>query len=437
MKKFAVSFVALMMGVAGSSFAAVNDIKVSGSVDTHAVSRNLDLGSKGTVGGTEVKDAESFVGAVTKLGFDADLTENVAAKIQLVNERYWGQAEDAGNTDLDINLSYVQFSKMFDMPLTATLGRQNLVLGRGLILSNTGDGVGYGALGSSVAPNLTPRNGLDGINLVYAATDALSIDAFYFNAGENSLNVKDDQTHAGINATYTFADETLVEGYAVHSRLNTDGNDTQSKGDYLTTYGARAQGLVGDSFLVFGEGAYQAGDGAAAPAGRRAAYMIDLGGELRLNKEKNAKIGAEYQYTSGNKADSGDTNEGWNELLETYSWGETADYFVDGGNVQGIKLTGTYNIREDMTLSALYSYMAKVVNDGTTQLTGWNGNQYDMTNAVSDKDLGQGLDLAVNYAYTEDVNFGLVNSYFFPGQAFTNNNDETASSLRAYATVNF
>ena len=184
MKKFLVSFVALTMGAASSSFAAVNDIKVSGSVDTHAITRNLDLGAKGTTNGVEAKDGENFVATVTKINLDADLTENVAAKVQLLNERLWGQQEsttDANNSGaVALNLSYVQFSKMFDMPITATVGRQNYVMGRGLIIANTGDGTGYGSLGSSVAPNLTGRNGLDGIRLNYAATDALSFDAFYF-----------------------------------------------------------------------------------------------------------------------------------------------------------------------------------------------------------------------------------------------------------------
>jgi hypothetical protein len=433
MKKFLASFAALTMGVASSSFAAVNDIKVSGSVETHAISRNLDLGSDTAVGGTQPVDGENFVAAVTKLRFDADLTENVAASVQLANERVWGVAEDATNTDLDMNLGYAQFSKMFDMPLTATVGRQEFVLGRGLIINNVGDGPGYGALGTNVAPNLSPRTGMDGLRLNYAATDAFTVDAFYFNLDEGSRNVKDDVTHSGINAAYKFADETLAEGYVVHSRLNQTGNVTQSKDDYVTTYGARAQGLVGDSFLVFGESAMQAGDGNQ----RTKAFMYDLGGEFRINKEKNAKVAAEYQYTSGDKTSTADTNEGWNQLLEFYSWGETADYFVDGGNVQGVKITGTYNIREDMTLSALYSYMLLAQSTPGATLTSWNGNKFAASTENTEKELGQGLDLGLNYAYTEDVNLGMVNSYFFPGQYFTDATDEAAKSLRVYATVNF
>jgi len=94
---------ALILTVAfiGTADAAVNSIKVSGDITATAVSRDLSFGNEqreATVGldTVENRDSEDFMLSQVRLRFDADLTENVSAVVQVINERAWG-AEDEIN----------------------------------------------------------------------------------------------------------------------------------------------------------------------------------------------------------------------------------------------------------------------------------------------------------------------------------------------------
>jgi hypothetical protein len=115
------------------AFAAVENIKVSGDINEQFVWRDLSMG--GTV--YNQMDSESYLYSQVRLRFDADLTENVSGVIRLLDERTWGEEDTFGdNSELTLDLAYVELKEFLYQPLSVTVGRQNLRYGSALIVGD-------------------------------------------------------------------------------------------------------------------------------------------------------------------------------------------------------------------------------------------------------------------------------------------------------------
>jgi len=104
----AIALVALM---AAPAFAAVQNVKVSGDIDSTYLHRHdFDFG----VDADESQRQSVFL-TQTRLRVDADLSDNVSATVALINERTWGNTDHDDNdtgtqdgiNDIDINLAFV------------------------------------------------------------------------------------------------------------------------------------------------------------------------------------------------------------------------------------------------------------------------------------------------------------------------------------------
>ena len=125
----AIAAVALL---ASPAFAAVQNVKVSGKIDSSYIYRDrFDLGSQVN----NNRRNQSFGLTQTLLRVDADLSDNVQATVQLLNERAWGGSTievtdtnsdtftiDGGRNVVDINLAYVTLREFLYSPLTVVLG---------------------------------------------------------------------------------------------------------------------------------------------------------------------------------------------------------------------------------------------------------------------------------------------------------------------------
>ena len=60
-----------------------------------------------------------------------------------------------------------------------------------------------------------------------------------------------------------------------------------------------------------------------------------------------------------------------------------------------------------------------------------------MPSTTKKSGLGNETDVTLNYAYTEDVSFGLTLGWFVPGDAFSKVNRDTASQALANVAVKF
>jgi hypothetical protein len=435
-----------------NAFAAVNDIRVSGSIGTHAVTRDFSLGSE------TADDRESFIANTMRLRFDADLTEDVAAVIAFSNERLWGEevtgmANNVNTTDTFLEYSYVTMNNFLGSPLSVTLGRTpGLVLGRGLIVAGAGDDpTPANSPLANLADPLACKCGIDG---AYARLDLdpMLVDFFYFKASEGDANEDDDINVYGLNAGFALSEGMLVEAYYVGMN-NTSGDTVGIDEDYVNTFGVRTNVAMGEAVEVFAEAALQKGNSYDVTnfngtSAERTAYMLNAGGVLKLTDAMNTMVGAEYAFFSGDDSATDTEDTGWNQVLEAYSWGEIADYFlVNNTNVHGFKAFVSTMPREDLTLALNYAYIMRA--DANDIVPGSSAMVYKnafVNSGITDagyavdsgeREFGQEIDLSVRYDYTEDVELGLVNAYFFPGDFFDSANDSSANSVRAYAKVEF
>jgi len=247
--------VALAVAIATPASAAVQSIKISGSVEERAiVLRDFDLKKEslestiarfenaGVAGsGLEINDDDdSFVLSTVKVGIDADLTDNVAASIILANQLRWGDA--AGVSDIDLNQAYVTLKEFFYSPLTLRIGRQPLLYGQGLIV---GPGLLRDPSGAFPQPTDTvydplavanraataisgPMGAQYSISNYYDAIratvdlDPWAVDVVYAIINETDTGIagaSDDETLTGVNVGYAFGDyNATLEGYYFYNR---------------------------------------------------------------------------------------------------------------------------------------------------------------------------------------------------------------------------
>ena len=270
MKKvlLAVSVVATL--VAMPAFAAVQNIKVSGDIDSTYVYRDrFDL--SGRNGNTTQFEQSLFI-TQTRLRVDADLSDNVSATVLLINERAWDEESStntADSTDIDLNLAYVKLREMLYSPLTVQIGRQNFMYGNEFIIGSVGtnNNIADGGL-NGVAEDLTKRTAYDGIKLVFDY-HPLTIDLFAAKADANNLagtgRQKDDIDFYGINGNYQLGDQwnTTLEAY-FFSRFDRSLNSIALAGlhpktDTVYTPGLRASTNPIKGLNVQGELAWQGG----------------------------------------------------------------------------------------------------------------------------------------------------------------------------------
>ena len=244
---------AIAIAIAAPSFAAVQNIKVSGSIEERAIfMNNFDLRNKGEEttmdritglnqggamgsGNSINEDSDDFVLSTIRVGVESDLTDNVSAAIVLANQARWGDA--AGATDVDVNKAYITLKEFFYQPLTLRIGRQGLMFGTGLII---GPGIFRDPSGAfpmpradqrldpligaaNVAANAIPISGPMGeqysISTYYDAIratldfDPWTIDAIFAKITEMDAG-NDDEDLAGANVAYKFdVYNAKAEGY--------------------------------------------------------------------------------------------------------------------------------------------------------------------------------------------------------------------------------
>ncbi|MBU4589998.1 MAG: alginate export family protein, partial [Candidatus Omnitrophica bacterium] len=178
---------------------------------------------------------------------------------------------------------------------------------------------------------------------------------------------------------------------------------------------------------------------------------IDVLPGLSLRAGYIYRSGQDAVSTTDDLSSTANENRAWDPMYEDQSHGMIANYIFDGMN-DGVDSNGrTFTIGasaeplEDLTVSVDYYFYRldkKYASDNTAgQLRTLNDLTYNVTD---NKDLGNELDVVLDYAYTEDVNMGLACGWFFPGDAFNNkgssgypDNNETATQIIASVAVAF
>ncbi|MFH1318627.1 MAG: alginate export family protein [Candidatus Omnitrophota bacterium] len=474
-KKLLVCMAVLSFTLIGTTFAAVENIKVSGDMTAAAVTRDLGMGVDVVapgVGGSSA-DAGDFLMSQIRLRFDADLTENVSVVVGLINERLWGSETDANGSsedaEIDLDLGYVELKEFLYDPLSITVGRQPLRYGSGLIVGDpdtnmtaavTRDGGNTSNVPAAIS-DLSMRKSFDAVKAVldYAP---YTVDLVYSKVDEGAISVNDDITLMGANVAYMWDSYNgLTEGYFFSSVTeNLIGASVSEMKSKTYVLGLRSQLDINDHLTLSGESAYQFGDhynaesnDASTLYSHRKAWAALASAEYRLLNDYNAKFGGGYTFLSGDDANSKGF-EGWDPMFEDTTCGELINVLFAASNCHLFNFNSSYMPREDVTLSLNYcrAILAEKL-PGSSQVDDLEGNAQPYatytpiagpasgyTYAVnSDKKvMGDEIDVAALYDYTEDVQLKLTGAWFLPGGYFEGpDNRESAYSVKGGLTVNF
>ena len=472
-RKFLLALMVFSLALSGAAFAAVENIKVSGDINAETVSRNLSMGSTiwtpGAIPPVPVLgptlDKEDFIFSQVRLRFDADLTENVAATVQIINERLWGETVNPIRDDINLDLAYIEMQEFMFEPVTLVIGRQNIRLGNALIIGD----VTTNQFGDSSTPlaisDLSLRKAFDAAKVILDFAP-WTVTGFYAMAAEGATNIDEDVVTAGINAAYEWDSYNgITELYLMSqeneevpqliSTLRTGVGFEPAAGSNTYTIGGRVQYDPNDNWTVGLEAAYQFGDAnmqmyLAGLNGSTAAFAGQLMGEYRFLNDYDAKINLNYTYLSGDD-DIGDGDwEGWNPMHEDQSPGEVMNILFANTNMEYVKVSGSMICpqQEDITLGVSYTY-AKMAETPINPLAASlgipaiysplvgpvGGNAYAVNRNA--KELGSEIDAWMVYDYTEDVQLTFVGGWFAPGAYFTSANEDMAYSVRGGVSVDF
>lgn len=501
-RKIIVALAAVCVVFVGASYAAVENIKVSGDITATAVGRDLSLhqnehnpvhlptGLAGTTMGN--KDREDFVYSQVRLRFDADLTEGVSAVVRLINERLWG-SEDAdngsdtaamgggynnrstnatgGDTEIDLDLAYIEMKEFLYEPLTLIVGRQNLRYGNGLIIGDPDTNQTASVKVPMEIADQSLRKSFDAVRAVLDYSP-YTVDLIYAAVDENETDINDDRNLWAVYGTYDWASYNgVTEGYFAYVNQNMDSiygtglnlltaaglnalGNFQAVENQSTVYtvGGRLQYDPNDHWTLGVEGAYQFGDihittGATSigtnPYQHLSAFAGQLVAQYRFLNDYNSMIQLEYTYLSGDDDITDEAQNAWQPLFEDQSPGTIMNQLFPNSSTQCVTLRGSMMPREDITIGGSYTWLLlseKVNYDNTID---WYQphygplaqNQYKIEG--NQNYLGSEVDSYILYDYTEDVQIKMTGATFIPGSWFHSENNSIAYELTAGVSVDF
>jgi hypothetical protein len=461
--------------VSTPAFAAVQNVKVSGNIDTTYVHRDrFDLGAG------DPPYLQSFAMTQTILQVDADLSDNVQTVLRLINERAWGDDTNITNDDVDINWAYVRMKELLYSPLTVELGRMQLNYGNAFIIGANGpnNSAAAGSNIGSFAEDLTKAAALDAVKAILDYKP-LTIDLFAAKVDSNSLNgigaQADDVDLYGINANYQLGDDmnTVIEAY-LFSRFDRSTQVAATSGrktDKTYVPGLRASTNPISGLNVQGEVAWQKGVKTLnSAAGVVNAERDAFGAQAIVNYQvKQADVEkykpvvqGVYTFVSGdsNPTDAVFTGgpgspasktvwTAWDPMFEDQAGGKIYNELFSLTNAHILELSAAFSPIEDVTAKLSWTTI-RLDKELTRQVGGSSftdghgsaavlnlpdGSTVPSNLITSNLGLGHEIDADLTYNYTEDVQIGVSLGMFRPGDAFES--DKPAKQAIAHVGVNF
>lgn len=477
MKKLLVAAIVIL--IASPAFAAIQDVKISGDIVSTFIDRQgFYLGFNGpdvfpSSAEDSLKKQDIFV-TQTRLRVDADLTDKVSASVGLINERAWNAENNYGPnaTDVQLYLASVTMRELLYSPLTVTVGRQIFFYGNGMIMGNGAVRDNVGGNFKSIAWDLTERPSNDGIKAVFDFKP-LTLDVFYFKSeqtpgsieGLGALPSGQSSDVFGYNANYQLGDRwnTVVEQY-MFSRIDgsgftdytysysakTKGNTIYAPGLHVSTNPIKGLNVSGEIAWELGQQPVVASNGAQEAEHRDAmAGMLLVNYALPVWEKYKPSVNAAYMYFSGDKnggenyasdkVKSAKEYTAWDTMFAMQAPGYIYNTIFGPTNIQVLAVGASASPVQDVTASVEWNYLFTVEPySGQNMLVVIQPNGDFMTPATTKKsDLGNETDINLNYAYTEDVNFGLLLGWYVPGEALSKSNRDTASQALASVGVKF
>jgi len=442
MKMLKVLFIlALVVFMAVPAFAETQNVKVSGAIDSYWFHRTgYDLTSDTQNGVTKVDNFRSN----TQVEVSAELTDNVSTVVNVVNERDWTNTTSVSTNnefDVQLDLANVKMKEIFYAPLTLTVGRQDIWLGRGFVIGNNSNSWNPDAKLS--APEYSVLTAFDAVRATLDF-NPWTIDLIYSKIAGGAQKFNADDTDLYIaNVNYKFSEYNAVaEGYFIEQNARfaagAAGAAEYGKSNVTDTIGGRVQFDPISQITLGGELAYQWGDYKPLVTSNkrsRDAYAADVFGTYRFDNVWKPALTLEYVYLSGQDPNDTTGDYGaWNSLYRgrfytaynDFRGSVYAENYTGGTagntNQEILQVKGDIKPLDDLLLSVRYSYL-------------WTPQDQQVSN--TNKDLGNEIDLEATYDYTEDVSFNFLAGWFIPGKYYPSGKDKTATDLVSSVKVTF
>jgi len=433
-------------------------------------------------------DWETFYMTQVELQVDADLTDNVSAVIRLFNQRDWNvrsknvdyatdsrdlttiYTADGDEFDIGVDLAYIELKEFLYSPLTLRIGRQDLWFGKGFIvganLQDYNDNIG-------AAHEYTVMRSFDAARATLDY-DPWTIDAVAAMIKENVVGSKDDVTLWGVNVGYVFD---MFNGEAEAYWFNkTDRGTVPDSGlkqhNTVHNIGIRGSADPLESLTLAAEGAYQFGHFVGMRGQKelrqRSAWAFDGSAETRYFKEIfpwKPIIGAEYILYSGDTAERAVTENttgnynGWDymyrgkfdtayrEWVGTYNVThmgrvtQNVNYIdrypdLSRNNQHQVLVYGNLTPMDSLTLDGKLAFFWQQYTRFFTE-SQINPGNYEGVKLKRSPYLGAEFDFGATWDYTEDVSFGVLAAWFFPGTFYYDQSDSVATDIVGTVKLSF
>lgn len=402
--------------------ADVENVKVSGDAEVRLIKREqgdlLKQQEANQIAGAD----DSWYDSTVRLQIDAELSDDVAACIRLINERDWDATNSGATENVELDLGYMTLDNMFGYPVKATIGRQEILIGEGFLVGDGFNQVVDTQAGADydLVIGKSSRRAFDAVRLTYTL-EPYTVDVFTAKIDEDfgQTNV-DDIDLNGINLNYDYLDiATFDLGYFVMD--DRAGPGLADTGLTIRALSLRGEGSVPVVPGLTVKGEYVTEDGDSFPTNTRGTKDIDanawyLGAEYAFqDMVYEPYISTTYVFMSGDKDANtpGNDDEQFDPLCEDKEWGVL---------VENLTLPGTVDDELQTNLNA-WKIGAGLKLDPVVE-----GLSLDIAYLMADKDeaaagvsddIGDELDVTLTYDYTEDVQFGLQAAWFDAGKYFT------------------
>lgn len=350
-------------------------------------------------------DKQAFIGSRTRLSAKATVQEDVFAKLTIQDIRSWGDANSVSTSKeqeaLDLYEAFFQVNSILDSPVSLSAGRQPLVYGDQRLLGHLG---------------WKDEGRTHDVLKVMLNFDRFNLDLFGAKEAESGHPSEDkyDDDLLGAYAVVKLTDGIGLDVYALNWKTaSSDAEGNPAKGHNIMTYGARVAGkMAGLDFT--GEYAMQTGDWADGVSQEAYAFAVTAGYTLGF---WNTRIGAEYDYGSGDDDATDDThknfvfpfhtNHAHYGFMDFFSWGNMSDIAIKLKTQPAEKLT----VKLDYHIFSLAEGKGDWLNVVGTSV---------FKSAVAGKDstdAGQEIDLTVAYKAMDNCKIVAGASQFTPGDA--------------------
>lgn len=450
--------------VAVPASASVQNIKISGSVDSTFLRRtDFEFNRNGSL---DFEQNLFLTQAILRV--DADLTDQVAATIALINERVWeaDPANDEG--DVDLFLAYVTLREMLYSPLTVVVGRQVFSYGNSFIFDATGPNTSAPAASgiATAAGDLTKQTALDAFRAILDY-NPLTVEFFYSQTtpdGPGFGDTDSDISVSGVNVNYQVGDDmnSEVETYFFKkvdkSTKVVNAANTEGHADVVKVVGLRGSTNPFEGLNIQAEYAHQFGSQVTGANNlrqqERKADAVQAIVNYQIPAMQEYKPIAQYVFTkvTGDSSEpdagagSGDRSyNGWDPFFEAQGGGtiynslfSLTDLIIHSFSLQASPM-------EDVTakVSVHGLWKEKELNRGAagvqsfTLLRPDGGTAPILFAKAGETFLGKEIDLDLTYDYTEDVSIGASFGYFLPGTLFDQRNDNSAKQVLVNLNVAF